>query len=180
MDRAGLIREVEEGLQPDYMLFWGHRQKRDGIVDPSCLSQWFPIAFEVAGERYATAEHWMMASKASLFADAAMRRRILKTTDPGEAKALGRKVRGFDDARWAAARYEIVVEGSVHKFASHPKLRDFLLATGDRVLVEASPRDRIWGIGLGRNNTDATNPSRWRGQNLLGFALMEARARLRT
>lgn len=180
MDRAELILKLEEGLEPEYLLFWGHRQKRDGIIDASCLSQWFPIAFDVAGETFATAEHWMMAGKASLFADADMRKRILKSKDPREAKALGRKVRGFDDTKWAAARYAIVVEGTVHKFESHPKLRAFLLGTADRILVEASPRDRIWGIGLGRNNIDATNPRCWRGQNLLGFALMEARERLRS
>ena len=88
-------------------------------------------------------------------------------------------MRGFDDAVWQRERYGIVVEGSVHKFASDPALRAYLLCTGDRVLVEASPLDRIWGIGLAADDERALDPARWRGLNLLGFALMEARERLR-
>jgi ribA/ribD-fused uncharacterized protein len=179
MDRAELIQRVKDGETPEYLLFWGHRQKRDAIVDASCLSQWFPAAFEREGERFATAEHWMMAGKARLFGDAEMRAKIIAASDPKTAKSLGRKVRGFDDAKWAAARYALVVEGNVHKFAAHAKLREFLLGTGERVLVEASPYDRIWGIGLGRDADGAKDPERWRGDNLLGFALMEARERLR-
>lgn len=87
-------------------------------------------------------------------------------------------MRGFDQARWNAERFGIVVEGSVHKFGQDPALRDFLLGTANRVLVEASPRDLIWGIGLGAANEAAGDPRRWRGRNLLGFALMEARERL--
>ena len=77
-------------------------------------------------------------------------------------------------------RLDIVVEGSVHKFAAHDDLRAFLLNTGERVLVEASPVDRVWGIGLAAGDEGANDPERWRGPNLLGFALMEARRRLRT
>lgn len=103
---------------------------------------------------------------------------ILGAASPAEAKKLGRLVRGFDQARWNAERFGIVVEGSVHKFGQDPALRDFLLGTANRVLVEASPRDLIWGIGLGAANEAAGDPRRWRGRNLLGFALMEARERL--
>lgn len=179
MNRKSLIETIEAGAEPTYFLFWGHRQKHDGMIDASCFSQWFPASFEVAGQRYATAEHWMMAGKAELFADAKMRKDILATSDPAAAKALGRKVHGFDDATWSAARCGLVVEGNVHKFSARPKLRDFLLSTANQVLVEASPRDQIWGIGLGRNNDRAKDPRQWRGENLLGFALMEVRAALR-
>jgi ribA/ribD-fused uncharacterized protein len=72
-----------------------------------------------------------------------------------------------------------VTRGNVAKFGQHEDLRAFLLATDERVLVEASPRDAVWGIGLGASNPDARIPERWRGRNLLGFALMEARSRLR-
>ncbi len=89
-------------------------------------------------------------------------------------------MRGFDEAVWERERFGIVVEGSVHKFAAHPALRRFLLDTGDRVLVEASPVDRVWGIGLAADDEAAMDPERWRGPNLLGFALMAARERLRT
>lgn len=138
-----------------------------------------PRAFEHDGVRYETAEHFMMAGKARLFRDDEMLAQILASRTPAEAKALGRSVRDYDDVAWGRARWQIVVEGNVGKFGAHDDLRAFLLGTGERVLVEASPRDRIWGIGMGASNPDAQHPARWRGQNLLGFALMEARARLR-
>jgi ribA/ribD-fused uncharacterized protein len=92
---------------------------------------------------------------------------------------LGRQVRGFDEEAWTAARYDIVVAGSVAKFGQHEDLRAFLLATGERVLVEASPLDRVWGIGLAADDERASSPDRWVGLNLLGFALMDAREKLR-
>jgi ribA/ribD-fused uncharacterized protein len=179
VDRAELIARVKDGETPEYLFFWGHRQKRDGIVDASCLSQWFPAAFEVEGERFTTAEHWMMAGKARLFGDAEMRAKIMAASDPKTAKGLGRKVRGFDEVEWKAVRYDLVVDGNVHKFGAHPKMRAFLVGTGEKILVEASPYDRIWGIGLGRDAEGAKDPELWRGDNLLGFALMDVRARLK-
>lgn len=155
MDRAELIVRVEAGERFEYLFFWGHRQKTKGSPDASCLSQWFPAAFVVDGVRYATAEHWMMASKARLFGDSEVLARILEAASPEEAKALGRKVRGYDDDAWARARFDRVVEGNVAKFGQSPKLGAFLDATGERVLVEAAPRDCVWGIGLGRDNDRA-------------------------
>jgi ribA/ribD-fused uncharacterized protein len=177
--REALVREVRAGVRIRYLCFWGHRPRRDGQVGASCLSQWWPAPFTVDGVAYATAEHWMMAGKARLFGDAEAERRVLAAGHPAEAKKAGRLVRGFDEETWARERYRIVVEGSVHKFAAHPELREFLLNTGEKVLVEASPVDRVWGIGLAADDEAATDPERWKGANLLGFALMEARERLR-
>ncbi len=177
--REALVSAVRTGAGIKYLHFWGHSPRPDGRVGASCLSQWWPSPFTVDGVAYATAEHWMMAGKARLFGDAEGERRVLAAGHPAQAKKAGRLVRGFDDAIWARERFGIVVEGSVHKFAAHPALRDFLLATGDRVLVEASPVDRVWGIGLAAADEAASDPERWRGPNLLGFALMEARERLR-
>ncbi|MER7663380.1 MULTISPECIES: NADAR family protein [unclassified Streptomyces] len=174
-----LIGQVSSGRQVKYLHFWGHAPRKDGSVGPSCLSQWWEAPFEVEGVRYATAEHWMMAHKARLFGDAEAERKALEAPNPGAAKRAGREVRGFDDTLWKRERFAIVRSGSVHKFAQHAALRDFLLTTGDRVLVEASPLDRIWGIGLAADDERAQDPTRWRGQNLLGFALMEAREELR-
>ncbi|SES06544.1 hypothetical protein SAMN04487983_10302 [Streptomyces sp. yr375] len=175
-----LVREVRAGARIKYLHFWGHRPRADGQVGASCLSQWWPSPFVVDGVAYATAEHWMMAAKARLFADPEAERRALAARTPAQAKKEGRLVRDFDEATWERERLRIVVEGSTHKFASDPALRAFLLATGQRVLVEASPTDRVWGIGLAADDEAAMNPERWRGANLLGFALMEARERLRT
>ncbi|MFC5216132.1 NADAR family protein [Streptomyces coerulescens] len=174
-----LIQEVRSGARVKYLHFWGHRPQPDGRVGASCLSQWWPSPFTVSGVSYATAEHWMMAEKARLFGDADAERQVLAADHPSLAKKAGRLVRGFDDAPWERKRFRIVVEGSLHKFTAHPHLRAFLLGTGDRVLVEASPVDRVWGIGLAARDDGAGDPERWRGPNLLGFALMEARERLR-
>ena len=99
---------------------------------------------------------------------------------PGAAKALGRQVRGFDEQRWAEHRFDAVVTGNMAKFGQHRQLRDFLTSTGSRVIVEASPRDRVWGIGLAADDERAQSPERWPGLNLLGFALMEVRHQLHT
>ncbi|MHA5051709.1 NADAR family protein [Streptomyces sp. SD15] len=174
-----LVSTVASGARVKYLHFWGHSPRPDGQVSASCLSQWWPSPFTVAGVSYASAEHWMMAGKARLFGDAEAERRAVEAPHPALAKKAGRLVRGFDDSIWERERFAIVVEGSVHKFAAHADLRAFLLSTGERVLVEASPLDRVWGIGLAADDERASDPERWRGPNLLGFALMEARERLR-
>jgi ribA/ribD-fused uncharacterized protein len=177
--REALIREVRAGTRVKYLHFWGHRPSPDGRVGPSCLSQWWPSPFTVDGVTYATAEHWMMAAKARLFDDTEALARVLAAGHPSQAKKAGRLVRGFDEETWTRERFGIVVEGSVHKFAGDAEMRAFLLGTGEHVLVEASPVDRVWGIGLAADDPAAEDPERWRGPNLLGFALMGARGRLR-
>ena len=164
---------------PKYLFFWGHTPRQAGLADKSCFSQWFPAAFEIAGETYATAEHWMMAEKARIFNNDDIRQRIIAARHPDEAKKLGRQVRGFDPQVWDARKYELVKTGNYQKFSQNLSLKDYLLTTGDRVLVEASPVDAIWGIGLAADHADAQDPARWRGENLLGFALMEVRDQLR-
>jgi ribA/ribD-fused uncharacterized protein len=177
--RLARLRAAEAAGQPlDLLPFWGHKPTRSGAIGTGCLSQWWPVVFAVDGVSYPSAEHWMMAEKARLFSDADGLAAVLRAGSPGAAKAAGRKVRGFDEDRWTAARYDIVVAGNLAKFGQHPDLRDFLLATGRKILVEASPYDRIWGIGMAATNPDAARPSRWRGLNLLGFALMQVRERL--
>lgn len=174
-----LSRRTATGKHLEYVHFWGHSPRRDGTVGASCFSQWWPAPFTVDDITYATAEHWMMAGKARLFGDAEAERRAIAAGHPKQAKDAGRGVRGFDEETWQRHRFDLVVEGSLHKFGQHAELREFLLATNSRVLVEASPLDRIWGIGLAADDERAMDPARWRGLNLLGFALMEARQRLR-
>lgn len=178
--REQLVAAIRAGGHPKWLMFWGHRPVKDGAVDASCLSQWWPASFVVDATTYGSAEHWMMAGKARLFGDEQTREQILAARTPAEAKKLGRLVSDFDEQVWAAARFELVVQGSVAKFDQHPELLTYLLGTSNRVLVEASPMDRVWGIGLASTDDDATEPERWRGLNLLGFALMEARSRLAT
>ncbi|WP_369217115.1 NADAR family protein, partial [Streptomyces flavofungini] len=132
---ATLLDAVRSGERVRYLPFWGHTPRRDGTLDRSCLSQWWPSPFTVDGVSYATAEHWMMAAKARLFDDAEAERAVLAARTPAEAKKAGRLVRGFDGAVWERERFAVVVEGSAHKFASDPALGEFLRGTGRRVLV---------------------------------------------
>ena len=178
-DVDDVIMLARSGRPLKYVFFWGHRPQRDGSIGTGCLSQWWPSAFTVEGVRFATAEHYMMWRKALLFGDEESAVRIVAASHPRQAKMLGRRVRGFDEQTWADERRAIVREASLAKFGQRPELRDFLLGTGERILVEASPTDRIWGIGLAATDERTTDPARWRGLNLLGFALMEARAQLR-
>lgn len=173
-----LLCSLDAGATPKYLFFWGHQPNADGSVGKGCFSQWFEASFEVEGQRYPTAEHFMMAEKARFFRDEAVRARILGVRTAAEAKKLGRTVNGFDDAAWEPVRFDIVVRANEAKFAQNRALRDYLLDTGDRVLVEASPLDSIWGIGLAASDAAALDPRSWCGLNLLGFALMEVRSRL--
>lgn len=170
-----LVAACAEGGVPRFVHFWGHRPRPDGSLGRGCFSQWWPSPFEVDGRTFASAEHWMMWRKAVLFDDTERAEQVLAARSPAHAKALGREVRGFDEAVWAAHRWDVVVAGSVATFDADDALRAYLLATGSRVLVEASPVDRVWGVGLAADHPDADVPARWPGLNLLGFALMEAR-----
>ncbi|PJJ10288.1 hypothetical protein CLU83_3690 [Flavobacterium sp. 1] len=162
-----------------FLFFWGHQPSKDGIITKTCFSQWWISPFVVDGITYKTAEHWMMAKKAELFNDDEVLEKIIQANSPAEVKKLGREVKNYDDNLWLANRYEIVKQGSFHKFNQNSDLKEFLMNTKERVLVEASPVDAIWGIGMAGDHKDIHNPEKWRGLNLLGFALMEVRDALR-
>ena len=162
-----------------FLFFWGHQPNKDGSISKTCFSQWWLSSFEVDKVVYKTAEHWMMAKKAELFKDDEVLAKIIKANSPAEAKKLGREVRNYDDKLWLANRYEIVKQGNYHKFSQNADLKKFLMNTNDRVLVEASPVDPIWGIGMAGDHKDVMNPEKWKGLNLLGFALMEVRDELK-
>ncbi|MFC4084446.1 NADAR family protein [Amycolatopsis samaneae] len=173
-----LVGAIAAGRRCKFLYFWGHTPPRGGGPGPWWLSQWWPAPFTVDGARFATAEHYMMWRKAMLFEDHAMAAKVLTAVHPKQAKDFGRSVRGFDHAAWEAARFDVVVAGNVAKFAQHEELGDFLRRTGSRILVEASPVDRVWGIGLAADDPRSANPRSWRGLNLLGFALGQAREHL--
>ncbi|WP_422361414.1 NADAR family protein [Reichenbachiella sp.] len=165
----------ESGKKLKYLFFWGHERSRNGEVTSSCFSQWYASPFTVDNIVYPTAEHWMMACKARLFEDSESCVKILKAKSPGEAKSIGRRVIGFDQSLWDEQRFDIVVKGGFHKFTQNLSLKKYLINTKSRVLVEASPVDSIWGIGLNSEHEFASIPTKWRGSNLLGFALMKVR-----
>jgi ribA/ribD-fused uncharacterized protein len=177
--RADLILAIQKGFHPKWVFFWGHKPNMDGSITKSCFSQWWGgHPFEIDGLRYPTAEHFMMAEKARLFRDEANLSAILTAKSAAAAKKLGRQVTGFNEETWLKHRWEIVVRGNSAKFSQYPELARFLRQTGQRVIVEASPHDSIWGIGLAADHPNAERPQDWMGLNLLGFALMKVREQL--
>lgn len=140
------------------------------------FSQWYPCKFEIAGTYFNCAEQFMMYSKALLFHDLSSADAILKSKKPRTQKSLGRKISGFDNYRWQIFREGIVFSANYAKFTQNNDLKSLLLSTKGTQLVEASPKDRIWGIGLAEDDPKALNPEEWRGLNLLGHCLTRVRA----
>ena len=147
-------------------------------------SQWYPSPFEIEGIQYTCAEQYMMAEKARAFTEAhpdnaAILKAIMSTDSPREQKSLGGSVKGFDDTEWVNVVREIVYRGNLAKFTQNLPLRELLLETGNRTIVEASPVDKRWGIGLAVDDPRAKDPTQWQGLNWLGEAIMRARATIR-
>lgn len=152
--------------EPDtHFFFWGS----------SVLSQWHRSSFTLNGVDYVTAEQAMMYGKAKLFDDDEIAQQILETRDARKQKSLGRKVRGFDPVLWDKEKFRIVCDISFAKFDQNDGLRRKLFQTGNREIVEASPHDLIWGIGLDEATARITPVEQWPGENLLGKALDKAR-----
>ena len=154
------MRETDE-----YVFFWG-----------GYLSQWFMCNFfDQDGTLYNCAEQYMMAQKAKLFGDIDAQNRIMESNDPDVQKKIGKEVKNFDEKSWKSAMKIIVTRGNLFKFTQNEKLKHAIIATGDKVLVEASPYDKIWGIGLKWDNPLCDDPKNWQGTNYLGEALMLVR-----
>lgn len=173
--RDMITERFDKGEQVKFVFFWGHRPSTDGSITKSCFSQWFDCRFTVDSVEYSTSEQYMMAQKALIFGDNMIYSEIMNASHPNEFKSLGRKISGFDEKIWNANKTDIVIKGNTAKFSQNPKLKDFLLGTNDRILVEASPYDKIWGIGMSAKDSGIMNPNCWQGENLLGFCLMEVR-----
>lgn len=144
----------------------------------SKLSQWHIVDFVVDGIKYNCCEQYMMAQKALLFNDKETYYKIMKATHPREQQSLGRIVKGYDQKIWDDNKYNIVRNGNYHRFKQNKQDLEWLFAT-EGTLVEASPVDRIWGVGLASNDPLIQDEKNWKGQNLLGKALTEVREMLR-
>ena len=173
-----LRQEYKQGKRYKFLLFNGHTPLPNGMISQSCLSQWWMKPFTVKGVTYSCAEQYMMAEKARLFRDERIAEQIMRAKDSGSMKSLGRAVRNYDERVWEKNRQQIVRTANKAKFSQNPELLTFILRTQDKILVEASPHDRIWGIGVDKNSPNADNPLRWKGLNLLGFALTQVRDEL--
>ncbi|KZX17074.1 NADAR family protein [Methanobrevibacter filiformis] len=148
-------------------------------IDESFLSQWQKSYFTFDVYEYNCAEQYMMAEKARIFKDEDNLEKIMICDSPNEMKSLGREVQNFNSELWDKVKYSIVLNGNYHKFSQNNELRNYLISTGDKLLVEASSYDKIWGIGFESDEVEAKNPNLWKGQNLIGFALMEVRDELK-
>lgn len=164
------IKDLPEKLaEYDLIAFWR-------VGDPwGIFSNWYPAAVD----GFKTSEHAMMFAKAQLFDDMETADKITDAATPAEAKALGRQVRGFSSEVWDREKERIMLQILYNKFSQNDQLKAMLLATGDKVLVEASPLDKIWGIGMAAENKDIYTPACWLGENLLGFYLMTVRDMLK-
>ena len=152
----------------DYVFFWG-----------GTFSQWAPSEFIVNGVKYSSAEQYMMAAKAVLFNDTEAHTQIMGTTSPAYQKAIGRKVKGFNTYQWEQICRDVVYEANYAKFTQNPKMLAELMATGEKEIVEASPEDKIWGIGLHVSDPRSRKKEEWLGTNWLGEAIMKVRETLK-
>ncbi|BFZ62349.1 hypothetical protein YB2330_003442 [Saitoella coloradoensis] len=164
---------------PSPVYFWKPEHPVWGL-----LSNWSPTSFTdpTTNITYQTLEHWMMYQKCLLFGDEETAKEILEVpgTEPGRVQALGKKARGFDSGKWNSSKYDLVLRGCRIKFGILPKCRDMLLSTGDRELIEASPEDRVWGVGFDEEtlSTKDIESEEW-GENLMGRILTEVREELK-
>lgn len=156
------------------MVFFHNPSEENGIY-----SNWYLSDFTVGGILYSSMEQYMMRQKALVFQDREVAHQILSTSDVARIKALGRVVRNYNDTVWAGLRQLIVYKGLLAKFSQNPGLKNALLSTGDQVMAECAVKDRIWGIGLSMKDERRFDMAQWRGQNLLGFSLMEVRSCLK-
>ena len=141
-------------------------------------SQWYPAPMLIDGIEYTCCEQYMMHQKALTFGDDVVAEMIMATSDPKEQKALGRKVHGFNKEKWDEVCIGIVFRGNLEKFTQNSGLMASLLSTGDRILVEASPYDKIWGIGMAEDAPGIDNPANWKGLNLLGWCITSVRKQI--
>lgn len=169
------VERFRKGEALKYIFFWGHTPSPDGSITKTCFSQWYECRFTVDGVEYHTAEQYMMSQKALLFGDTEINKEIMSAKHPKQFKSLGRRIKNFNEKTWNENKTDIVIKGNYAKFSQNAEFKEFLLKTGRRIIVEASPYDKIWGIGMKGSSSGINNPENWHGENLLGFCLMEVR-----
>ena len=167
-----ITEETDEEADKDFVFFWMDNEEN------GCFSQWYPAKMEIDGVVYSNCEQYMMAKKALAMGDIESYVLIMHETDPGEIKKLGRGVRDFDHKKWDSWKEKIIYDGNYAKFFQNDELAEKLLQTGEAILAEASPYDKIYGIGLAADDPRAKDMKQWMGQNLMGVTLMEIRKEL--
>lgn len=163
------MKLIEDKVTDTHVYFWG---------DPT-LSNWGPAPFEYKGHKFFNSEQAFMWEKAMCFKDLEIAKLILEARNPRVAKELGREVKNYNEQQWAKQRYKAMYDVCLAKFSQNQDQRETLLNTGNRTIVEASPYDTIWGVGIHWTDEKILDEKNWRGQNLLGKALMDVRKTLR-
>jgi ribA/ribD-fused uncharacterized protein len=174
---TGNLRETVSGHfeNDEYVFFWN-----------GPFSNWHPAEFEMNTAtkyglmKFTSSEQAMMFYKGIVFDDDDSIKLIMATDSPREQKALGRKIPNFDQAKWESVCIDLISGVLVAKFNSDPELKKILLDTQEKTIVEASPYDAVWGIGMGVDNPDILDETKWRGKNFLGICLMNARELLKS
>ena len=152
--KSYVLEKLKSNEPMEYLFFYGHKKNAETIGD-ECLSQWYDCKFTINGRTIHTAEQYMMSQKAAVFGDKETFKKIMSAKHPKEYKALGRQIKNFKQETWDKAKYKIVLDGNLLKFSQNEELKQFLLSTGDKILVEASPYDKVWGIGMSAENLSA-------------------------
>jgi len=158
------MNKTKKEADKQYTFFWS-----------GPFSNWYKANFEADGQKYTCTEQHMMYHKAMLFGDEEIANAIMRTNNPREQKALGRKVKRFDPKVWDEKCLNIVTEGNIQKFGQNPELKKKMMETVGKIICEASPKDAIWGCGHSEDDHLCWNESTWRGKNYLGICLMRVR-----
>ena len=161
-------------MNSDYLFFWGHSPSNPY----GCLSNWYPSRFIKDGETFENTEQYMMYRKAVLMGDTISAQKILAQPNPKKVKSLGRKVKPWDEQKWIQHREQIMYDGCLAKFSQNADPREILLSTIGKQCVEASPYDRVWGVGMRASSPGLNDPKNWKGLNLLGKALDKVKTTL--
>jgi ribA/ribD-fused uncharacterized protein len=163
------MKKIEDRVTDTHVYFWG---------DPT-LSNWGPAEFNHKGLKFHNSEQAFMYEKALYFSDKEIAQKILENDNPRTAKDLGRKVKNFDIESWSGASYDYMIDVCYAKFKQNKDLGEILLSTGNKTIVEGSPYDKIWGVGLHWASEEILDEANWEGLNWLGDALMEVRRMLK-
>ncbi len=172
LKKAGLIKDrLKISDQEVDAVFFHKPEEPHGY-----LSNWYPSPFDLDGVHFSSAEQYIMFQKCMIFGDEASAKAVLATDDPETQQAIGRNAKGYVGAVWAGQRQLVAVRGLLVKFNQNEDLKQKLLDTGDSYLVECAHSDTIWACGVRLNEDERFDAGKWRGQNILGFALMEVRS----
>lgn len=170
-----LVQQIQTGQSFEYLTF-SRKTAEEPIVNNECLSLLFRAPFRAEGALFKSAEHFVVAEKARMFKDLPSALKAIMAKTPERAHTIGQGIQGFDEAIWAENCEALLVKANFYKFKAHQLLRDFLLCTGDKVLVYADADDLLLGAGFACDSQQyLTDPTRWPGKNLLGFSLMTVR-----